>query len=125
MTVTAPRLFILAVSLLFAAVLTHPAGPAQAADASFTGTWSADLSKCKTPQDDGNAPMIVTKSGYDQHEAHCTFKSVKETGKGEWQVTGSCSVEGDNQPLNETLTVSGNTLSIGSAGSSQDLLRCP
>jgi hypothetical protein len=98
---------------------------AHAADAAYTGTWSADLAKCKVPQDQTEAPMIVTKNGYDQHEAHCTFKSVKEAGKGEWKVSGSCSVEGDRQAMDETFTVSGNTLSIGGEGASQDLLRCP
>jgi hypothetical protein len=125
MIVTGLRFLSLAGALLMATACMVAAGPAEAADASFTGTWSADLSKCKTPQDDGEAPMIVTKSGYDQHEAHCTFKTVKETGKGEWKVTGSCSVEGDEQPLDDMFTVSGNTLSIGGGGSSQDLLRCP
>lgn len=125
MTNAANRIMALAGSLLVALALAVPANTAQAAGASFTGTWSADLAKCKTPQDDREAPMIVTKSGYDQHEAHCTFKSVKEVGKGEWKVSGTCSVEGDRQAMDETFTVSGNTLSIGGEGTSQDLLRCP
>jgi hypothetical protein len=108
-----------------AACLALTLTPASAASPAYTGTWAADLSTCKIAQDHPDAPMIVTSKGYDQNEAHCSFKKVEETGPNEWTVSGSCSVQGDEQPLNDKLTVSGDTLSIGEPGASQDLLRCP
>ncbi len=98
------------------------AAPARAGD-DFVGTWAYDLTQCKAAQDTADAPMIVTKSGYDQHETHCTFKSVEGTGP-DWKVKAECTVEGDTQALDLALTVSGDTLTVGDEGGTRDLLRC-
>lgn len=115
----------LAAALAVAIASVFAAHSAKAADATFAGTWADDLAQCKTEQDIAGAPMIVTKSGYNQHETHCRFKSVKDRGPGEWNVAGSCSVEGDEQPIGVTLTLSGDTLTMTDAAGSRDLLRCP
>lgn len=98
--------------------------PAHAAKG-FQGTWAADLANCKTPQSRGDAPLLLTDKGYDQHEAHCRFKSLKPAGGGEWKAAAECSVEGDTQEMDIDLTVSGDTLTLTENGASRDLLRCP
>jgi len=106
------------------ALLASTAGRAYAAS-DFAGTWAADLANCKAPQSKANAPFIITQKGYDQHEAHCTFKTLKPVGGSEWKGVAECSVEGDNQAFDVDLIVSGNTLTLTEDGNPRDLLRCP
>ena len=49
--------------------------------------------------------MVLRADGYDQHEAHCVFDSVTETGPSQWRVTGQCSVEGDEQPIDDGFAI--------------------
>ena len=99
------------------------AAPALAADATYVGTWASDPHQCKNAQDSPEAPLVMTNDGYDQHEAHCKFKSVTP-GDGEWKIAADCSVEGDTQPMDFTLTVSGDTLTLTDDTGGRDLLRC-
>ncbi len=116
-----PRLMIAA--CVVNAMIGFAALPAQAAD--FAGTWAADLAQCKTGQDSQDAPLVLTAKGYDQHEAHCTFDGLKSSGAGEWSGKAACSIEGDQQSIDVTLTVSGDTLTLTEDGAARDLLRCP
>jgi hypothetical protein len=51
-----------------------PAGTL-ASNRAYVGKWAATLALCKNGQDMEIAPLLVTTSGYDQHEGHSTFKS--------------------------------------------------
>lgn len=97
--------------------------PVRAADAAYVGTWASDLAQCKVGQDRQEAPLVLSKDGYDQHETHCKFTSV-EGADGDWKVKSNCTVEGDAQPYDFTLTVSGDTLTVTDEAGSRDLLRC-
>jgi len=111
----------LTLSALAAAVLA--AAPARADDPAYVGTWAGDLGQCKIAQDRQEAPLILSKDRYDQHEAHCTFKTVD--GKdNEFKITSSCVVEGDQQPYDFKLTVSGDTLTVADDTGARDLLKC-
>jgi hypothetical protein len=116
-----PRIRAAALSVGLAVAIV--AGPAMAAD--YTGTWAADLANCKTPQEEADAPLVLTSKGYDQHEIHCKFEALKSSGAGEWSSMAACSVEGDSQTVDTKLTVSGETLTLTEDGVSRDLLRCP
>jgi hypothetical protein len=98
--------------------------PAYADDPAYVGTWSGDVEQCKAPQDKQGAPMVIAKDRYDQHEAHCEFKSV-EGAAPDWKIKADCTVEGNAQPLDFTFTVSGDTLTITDDTGTQDLLKCP
>jgi hypothetical protein len=113
--------FALAAALIAAVSL---AAPAQAEDPAYVGTWSGDLEQCKAPQDKQGAPMIIAKDRYDQHEAHCEFKSV-EGAAPEWKIKADCTVEGSTQAMEFAFTVSGDTLTITDDTGTQDLLKCP
>ncbi|MFA5951194.1 MAG: hypothetical protein WC807_13015 [Hyphomicrobium sp.] len=107
----------------FAAAAVLAAAPAHAADPAYVGTWAGDLGQCKIAQDRQEAPLILSKDSYDQHEAHCTFKTVD--GKdSEFTVTSSCLVEGDQQPYDFKLTISGDTLTVTDDTGARDLLKC-
>ena len=69
-----------AAALLIAALLS--AGAARADDPPFVGKWSLDPNYCSTVQEDQNAPLVIAKDRYDQHESHCTFKSSGCTSAG-------------------------------------------
>lgn len=97
--------------------------PALAADAPYAGTWGTDAAQCKIAQNAEGAPYVITKVGYDQHEAHCTFKSVKPDGSA-FKIAAECSVEGDTQPQNFTLSVSGDTLTWTGGPGATKLIRC-
>lgn len=114
---TAPTLAALAAVLLAA---PH----ASAADPGYVGTWATDLAQCKVGQERQEAPLVLSKGGYDQHETHCTFKSV-DGADGEWTVKSDCVVEGSAEPYDFTLTVSGETLTVTDEAGSRDLLKCP
>jgi hypothetical protein len=95
----------------------------RAADAPVIGTWSLDPANCKAGQESENAPLVITREGYDQHESHCTFKSV-EAKDGDTNITSECMVEGGAMPYDFTLTVSGDTLTFTDSGGPRDFLRC-
>lgn len=111
-------------AMLIAAASTGTS-PASAAERSFAGTWSQDAKSCKLAQEVQGAPVIMTAKGYDQHEAHCAFKSVKRMKGNSWRIKASCMVEGDAQADTFTLRVAGDTLfwSHG-AGAAMRLQRC-
>ena len=99
------------------------AGSAHADDPPFIGKWSLDPTYCSTGQESENAPLVIAKDRYDQHESHCTFKSV-EAKNSDWKIASECTVEGSAMPYDFTLTVSGNTLTITDSGGARDFLRC-
>jgi hypothetical protein len=109
------------------AVLASEAPPAAPAVpvASYVGTWGVDLEQCKIPQDLENAPMDMNASGFDQHEAHCTFKTITETAPGSWKVSEACTVEGNDQADEMTFSVAGDTLTIDPGARAYKLVRCP
>lgn len=102
------------------AAATAPA----ASGAAYVGTWSADASQCAVPQDQQNAPMVVTEAGFDQHEVHCTFKSVTPDGDA-WKMSAECAVEGDAQAHDFSFAVAGNALSITDEDGTNQMTRCP
>jgi hypothetical protein len=105
------------------AAATALALPARADDAPYVGTWALDIANCKTPQDSQDAPLVIAKDRYDQHEVHCTFKSV-DAKESDYRVAGDCIVEGNAQSYDFTLTVSGDTLTFTDEAGARDFLRC-
>jgi hypothetical protein len=110
-------------ALAASAALSFIASQAMA-EATYVGTWATDLAQCKVEQDRQEAPLILSKGGYDQHETHCTFKSI-DGANGEWKIKSDCTVEGSAEPYDFTLTVSGDTLTVTDEAGARDLLRCP
>jgi hypothetical protein len=97
--------------------------PARAADAPYVGTWSLEPRNCGTGQEREEAPLVIAKDRYDQHESHCTFKSVEEK-DGDFRIAADCTVEGGQVAHNFTLTVSGDTLTVADEAGARDFLRC-
>lgn len=107
---------------VLAAVAIAP-GSAKAEAPSYVGTWASDLAQCKAAQDRPEAPLLLKEKGFDQHETHCAFTSVSGADD-EWKVRADCRVEGNAEPYDFLLTVSGNTLSLTDEAGTRDLLRC-
>src|SRR5947209_950168 len=78
---------------------------ALAQNASYLGTWATKPAQCRLGQAAENAPLVMKRNRYDQHETHCTFKSVRPRGPA-WAVKAQCMVEGDTQEIDLTLQVS-------------------
>jgi hypothetical protein len=111
-------------SLVLAALAAIAASaPARADDPAYVGTWASDLAQCKVGQERQEAPLVLSKDGYDQYETHCKFKSV-EPADDAWKVKSDCTVEGSAEPYDFTLTVSGDTLTVTDDAGSRDLLMC-
>tara|TARA_R110000868_G_scaffold51823_13_gene163909 strand:+ start:13984 stop:14493 length:510 start_codon:yes stop_codon:yes gene_type:complete len=94
----------------------------------YIGTWGVDLAQCAIAQEYEQPPMILRADGYDQHEAHCDFDSVTETGPSQWHVTGQCIVEGDEQPIDENYAIIDGHLEHWAGDERQyawTLVRCP
>jgi hypothetical protein len=109
--------------IVAATALALPSALVRADDAPYVGTWALDIANCKAPQDSQDAPLVIAKDRYDQHEVHCTFKSV-EAQEGDYKVAGDCMVEGNPQAYDFTLTVSGDTLTFTDEAGARDFLRC-
>jgi hypothetical protein len=99
------------------------AGAVHAADPPYVGTWSLDPVNCSAGQETQSAPLVLAKDRYDQHESHCTFKSIEQKDS-DWKVKSECTVEGSATPYDFTLTVSGDTLTFTDEGGARDFLRC-
>lgn len=97
-----------------------PATPASASPA-YVGTWAADPASCAIPQEQEGAPLVFHADGYDQHEAHCTFAALTETGPNAWRAAAACQVEGDEASLGWDMSVEGDTLTMDGSR----LTRCP
>ena len=97
--------------------------PAMAAKLNYAGTWAANPAQCKVPQERQGAPMILTAKGYDQHEAHCNFASVKKVWRG-WRMAANCCVEGNQQRGTLNVKVSGDTLVMTSGKLTRRFVRC-
>lgn len=104
-----------------ALTLAFALAPAAAQD--FVGKWALDPANCGAPQESENAPLVIASDHYDQHESHCTFKSI-EGGNGEWKIGSECTVEGSAMPYDFSLTLSGDTLTVTDSGGPRDFLRC-
>ena len=86
-------------------------------------TWASAPDQCKVPQDTPGAPLIIETARYDQHEAHCEFTTVTGS-EPEWKISAECTVEGSAQPLEFTLKVSGEALTMTDDTGARDLVRC-
>ncbi|MEA2904569.1 MAG: hypothetical protein QOI12_1956 [Alphaproteobacteria bacterium] len=107
---------------VLAAVATD-AGDAFAQAPPYVGTWASRTAQCRVGQESQNAPLIMRRDGYDQHEAHCKFTSVRAQGPA-WAVKAQCMVEGDTQNMDLVLQVSGNRLTIRDEAGARTLERC-
>ena len=67
----------LSLALSAFAVAAFASAPASAADPAYVGTWASDLAQCKVPQERQEAPLVLSKDGYDQYETRCKFTSVE------------------------------------------------
>lgn len=110
-----------------AAPPARAATPARAANSAanppYVGTWAADPAACKVPQEQQGAPMILRRNRYDQHEAHCAFKSVRRSSNA-WWVSAQCLVEGSKQRDRFTLRVKSDTLIMAHGKNGITMKRC-
>jgi hypothetical protein len=112
---------------LVAAVLTPGNASAQGttnAAPAYVGTWASTPAQCRLKQDSENAPLVMRRDRYDQHEAHCKFKSVRAQFPA-WAVKAQCEVEGDLQDIDMVLQVTGTRLTIRDETGARTLQRCP
>jgi hypothetical protein len=107
---------------MLAAAATIPEG-ALAQTPAYVGTWGSQPAQCRLGQDQQDAPMIIKRDGYDQHETHCKFSSIRAKGPA-WTVNAKCTVEGDTQNPTLVLRVSGNRLTIQDEAGTRTLQRC-
>jgi hypothetical protein len=92
-------------------------------DASFVGVWGVDDAECATPQELETAPMAITETGYDQYETHCSFGMIERQGAAVWAVSGSCSVQGDEQTFSMEMSVHDDQLTLSRDGQSYSVLQ--
>ncbi len=115
------------IKMVLGGVLTAGAsmlGSAGASAQAYVGTWGTNAAQCRVDQSRQNAPLILSRNRYDQHEAHCTFASVQKTGSSSWRMRARCSVEGDRQAHTFDISVSGRTLTLRDGYGSRRLVRC-
>jgi hypothetical protein len=111
------RILMLAV---LAGAFLKSATMAMAGQPAYVGKWGKDAAHCKSGQEIMNAPMLISKNGYDSHEVHCKFTSTKKSGS-TWTMKTKCSVEGDQQTGSLKLAIKGNSLIVDG---SHKLQRC-
>ncbi|MGH1419394.1 MAG: hypothetical protein ACRBCJ_11105 [Hyphomicrobiaceae bacterium] len=111
-------------ALLTCIAVIIAASPIQAADPAFVGTWGKDIAQCAISQEVQGAPIVYSKDGYDQHEAHCKFKTINQDAN-KWNITAACSVEGDEQTEKFTIVVKDTTLTTINEYGKYVLIRCP
>jgi len=101
-----------------------PANNEASSDAppAYVGTWAGDQAQCQVPQEEMDAPLIMAVDRSDQHEAHCEFETVEQTGPNSWSIEASCSVEGDAMPAYWNIAVDGDTMTIAPDNT---YVRCP
>jgi hypothetical protein len=106
-----------------AVIAAFAATPALARSPAYVGTWASEPAQCRVGQEEQNAPMIMRRDGYDQHEAHCKFTSVSPKGAA-WRVRARCVAEGNKTTINLTLAVTGNRLTVRDERGPSTYQRC-
>jgi len=107
-------------SLANAVTASQPAYAGNTGQPAYVGTWGKDAAQCKNGQEITNAPMLISKNGYDSHEVHCKFTSVRKSSS-TWTMKTKCSVEGDQQTGRLELSIKGKFLIVDG---SHKLQRC-
>jgi hypothetical protein len=110
-----------AVALLGAALFSVGAVAQQPA---YVGTWALKSAQCRLNQRDPNAPLIMRRNGYDQHETHCRFSRIRARGRSTWTLLAACTVQGDKRTSTLTLAVSRNRLTMRNRSGRRVLTRC-
>mgnify|MGYP001032761415 FL=1 len=100
-------------------------GTGSASAQAYVGTWGANAVQCVIDQSLQGAPMIVRRNGYDQHETHCRFASLRKTGRASWRVRARCSVEGNRQTHTFTMSVQDNYMTMRDGRGARNFVRCP
>jgi hypothetical protein len=111
----------IAISVAFAAAIVPTTASAQAPG--YVGTWADRPAQCRLDQSSENAPIVMRRDGYDQHETHCKFTSVRAQNPA-WAIKAQCMVEGDTQSIDLLLSVAGNRLTIRDEAGARTLERC-
>lgn len=106
------------------AASAEAAAAAASAEAAYAGTWADDAAQCVNAQDVEDAPMVISKDRFDQHEAHCEFTSVSGHGN-EWKVSSKCSVQGDEQAYDFGMSLTGDKLTMIDDAGPHVYTRCP
>ena len=115
------------VAIISVIVFAASSAVATAESLAYVGTWGADPAQCALAQDAEGAPYVFGPNRYDQHEAHCAFKSISKPPTPQtnsWVVAAECLVEGDMQTQDFTLIVEGDTLTWADSSGALDLMRC-
>ncbi|MGE0701721.1 MAG: hypothetical protein AB7O57_21670 [Hyphomicrobiaceae bacterium] len=99
-------------------------GPALAQAPAYVGTWASELSQCNLDQSSQAAPLVLTATSYDQHEAHCKLGPVRRTRANVWRAAAVCLVEGSRQKDTFVLTVAGDELALRDGAGARLLRRC-
>ncbi len=112
-----------AASQVFAAALAH------AADPPYVGMWSKRMEHCSTEQKRPGAPMLMTEKGFDQHDLHCTFRKLDAIaplapGASTWKMEADCTYGSAQRPMEMTISVAGETLTLIDRGGTNELKKC-
>jgi hypothetical protein len=97
----------------------------------YVGTWGTGPAQCALGQDQEDAPLVMTATGYDQHKIHCRFKSVTpkaDTAGGApqtWHISAECSGRGSKEAYEFTLLLRQNSLTFRDDLGDRVLERCP
>jgi hypothetical protein len=101
------------------------------AEEGYIGTWGTGPAQCALGQEEEDAPLIMTATGYKQHKVQCRFKSVTamadtlERSPETWRVSAECSTGGSNEAYEFTLLLQENSLTFRDNNGDRVLERCP
>jgi hypothetical protein len=106
------------------ALVALAGSPVQAQTPPYAGKWASQPSQCRVGQEKENAPMIMRRDGYDQHETHCKFTLVRPQMPA-WLMKGKCTVDGGHVDIDLTLELAGNRLTVRDENGASSYQRCP
>lgn len=103
---------------------------AASAEEGYIGTWGTGPAQCALGQDEEDAPLIMTATGYKQHKVYCRFKSTAKADTVErspetWRVSAECSTGGSSEAYEFTLLLQENSLTFRDNSGDRVLERCP
>jgi hypothetical protein len=102
-----------------------PWASSSASATTYVGTWAANAAQCGVDQSRQNAPLVIGRGRYDQHETHCTFTSLRKSGASTWRMRARCTVAGNRQTHTFSLAVDGDALAMRDRYGVRKLVRCP
>jgi hypothetical protein len=98
-----------------------PKPPSAHAGASFIGSWTDDLGRCRTGR---KAPLVISSRAAKTANGECNFGFVARQAANQWRIAAICAAQGNFWRANIALKLTESNLTWSSERGTETYMRC-